>query len=349
MPRDRDLADRGEDRADLRREVALTARIVIVTARTVDRQHVEDRRVDFAESRGDRPVALRAERIQREIALRRTIIVGVGAGRVDCLVEDRSADRDPQITARQASERFADRELRLIQIRRIVGDVLGRQVIAHRLAVLPGIDEVVAAVGDDIEQVLDVHIPVGLATQVGVHRGRIELIVDIVQDRPGNAEGRPVDAATGGVRRDGVRQRADEASDLALGGERVVGVQRAVGRSAIHARRADIDRQCQDVRARGERRRLGLRRRILREKDAGRRVGADRGRTARVVRRRLLEVDQQIGLGIVADLRGEPCRTAEALDIRRRPRRTGWSMSTWQTVLGAVALTAVANCAAVGL
>ncbi|PAV69899.1 hypothetical protein WR25_23229 [Diploscapter pachys] len=313
-----DLTDRVEDRAELRRERALTGRIMVVATRCVQRQLVEDRRVDFAEGRGDGAVAAGAEGVQAEIALRRAVGVRVAAGGVDRFVEDRATERHAQVATRQRHQRLTQGELRLVQIRRAVVDELRRQIVAHRLAVLAGVEEVVAAVVDHIEQVLDVDVAVGATTQVRVHRGRVDAIVDVAEDGAVDAHRGAIDAAAGLVELTLIGQRADDARHLAQPCERVVRVERAVRRGAGRGRtaRADVDRQRQDRRTRIDRRRRALRGRILREEDARRSVGADRRRNARVARRRLLEVDLEIGFRRITDLGGELGRTAEAFDVR---------------------------------
>src|SRR5690606_16691147 len=99
---DRHLGDRRELRADLRREARLTRRVIVVTAREVQLEHVDDRSVDFEEARPDAARTLGADRVDRVIAI---ILVAQGARvaamRVDRLFAIDAADRDLQRTARK--------------------------------------------------------------------------------------------------------------------------------------------------------------------------------------------------------------------------------------------------------
>ena len=303
-------------RADLRREIALAGRIMVVAARRVELEELEHRHAQLAERRGDRAVPLGAERVDREVTLGRPVDVAVRRGRIDRFVEERAAHRELDRAARKLEQRLAHARLDLVEIRRRIGVERRCQIALYRSAVGRGIDEIVRAVGDHVEQVLDIDIAVGRTAQIRVHRRRIDLVVPVVAEAALDARGGAIHAAAALVIARDVGHAADQQRRLARSRERVVRVERAVGRGAVHARGADIDRKRQRARTRREARATAARR-IGRIIDARRRIGVDRRRQPRILAARLLEVELQISLGRFAERLGDMCGEAEAIDLRR--------------------------------
>src|SRR3546814_17423779 len=80
----------------------------------------------------------------------------------------------------------------------------------RRLAVGVRIEEIEAAVRDHVQQMLDVDIAVRLTTQIHVHRGRVDLIVPLVVDRPLDAQRAAIGAGARFIMFDRVGQTANE-------------------------------------------------------------------------------------------------------------------------------------------
>src|SRR3546814_7299911 len=103
---------------DLRREVRLTRRIIVVAARNVDLELFDDRRAHFEESRLHITAAGGAHRVDRIITI---ILVAEGAGvgtrGINRLVAIRHADCCLQLPAGKLDQILGQRALNLPQFR----------------------------------------------------------------------------------------------------------------------------------------------------------------------------------------------------------------------------------------
>src|SRR3546814_10849454 len=103
-------------------------------------------------------MALGGKAVEAVIALGAAVDIRVDARRIDRLVAHRNARAELKRAARQLEQVTRHRAFGLDEVRRRGRLRSRREIIEHILAVRRGIEEIVAAVGDHIEQMLDVDI-----------------------------------------------------------------------------------------------------------------------------------------------------------------------------------------------
>src|SRR5690606_31444729 len=224
-----DLRDRHQLRADLRRERVLASRVLVVASREAQLEHVNHRRVDLEEARLHVAAARGADRVDRQVA--RVLVAadgGVGARGINRLVAIGTADSQLQRTTRELEQLLGHGCLDLPEIRGRDGRIERADVVPDRFGRRSRIEEVELTAGNRIRDTLRNVVVVLVTGELAFRSREAGGVEEAVPDFTLGPENPAQDAGIG-LDRAAARRAEVGASLLAVGSERVVRVENAVG------------------------------------------------------------------------------------------------------------------------